>query len=115
VCNRRLAGLCCLPGLSDRALRGSLWWTLIVLVTVFVTYQYVVLMYWPPAATFIKGQWPYTLSESTQYFYLALGRSVQGYQIVPDFIALMMLCITKMMWRDDDLAREQALLTRCAR
>jgi hypothetical protein len=85
-------GASVLPTISDSLFKGLLWWTLIVFTTVFVTYQYLVLMFWPPAAHFYQGVWPYTLSPRAQYFYLSLGPAVQGYQLVPDVIALMMLC-----------------------
>ena len=45
-----------------------------------------------------------------QYFYLVLGASVQGYQLVPDYFSLMLLCLTKMMWREEDELQAEAIL-----
>ena len=93
-----LAGASVLPTLSDRVYKGLLWWTLIIFTTVFVTYQYLVLMFWHPAAHFYQDVWPYTLTARAQYFYLSLGDAVRGYQLVPDVIALIMLCTSVVGW-----------------
>ena len=55
-----------MPKLSDKALRGVVWWVYIVFVTVFVVYKFLVLMFWHPAATFYQDVWPYTLTAPVQ-------------------------------------------------
>ncbi len=52
--------------MSDKIVRGLVWWLLIILVTAFVILQYLVLTYWPPVASFYQNTWPYHLGEPSK-------------------------------------------------
>ena len=47
-----------------------------------------------------------------QYFYLWLDSGVRTFQVMPDFLSLVLLCLTRQYW--DIEALNQATYSRCA-
>lgn len=103
-------GILALPFWASRPLaRRAVLVLLIAVFSVMTLYQYLTVLFWPPFTSFYTNEWPYTISNKEKYFYLGFGPSARAYEIIPDFITLMMLCIAMQHLRLD--SRKHAAMT----